>query len=97
MIMNDDGGNLIWHVVLKQKKGRLYSSYHVAMVEQFWQWIALTCLALNEGVRSGICEIFLRQRALSLLAVYSRSSDTNCNAHEARVKDATSKKKYKLS
>ena len=50
-------------------------------------------LASNKGVRSGICENYLRQRALSLLAMYSRSSDTNCNAHEARTKDATSKEK----
>ena len=35
--------------------------------------------------------IYSRQRALSLLAMYSRSSDTNCNAHEARAEDATSK------
>ena len=65
----------------------------MAMVEQFGQWIALTYLALNKGVRSGIYEINLRRRALSLLAVYSRSSDRNCNAHEARAKDATSKKR----
>ena len=49
--------------------------------------------ASNKGVRSGICKNYLRQRALSLLAMYSRSSDTNCSAHEARTKDATSKKK----
>ena len=62
------------------------------MVEQFGQWDCID-FALNKGVRSGICETYLRQRALSLLAVYSRFLDTNCNAHEARVKDATSKKR----
>lgn len=49
MIMNDDGGTFIEHICFKQKKGRVCTDWMaplhlMALVQQFWQWIAVTCL-----------------------------------------------------
>lgn len=63
--------------------------YHMALVQQFWQWIAVTCLE-GRSHEGELRNLFTRQRALSLPAMYSRSSGMNCKAYDERAKDATS-------